>query len=640
MARLKVGTQEFQDAFGKVLSDVEEFTSRMPTHQQLQNAWCDPSLRVALGLDSAESILGRKTQDIQHGAQAIFFDMAADLGTVAGKLVSFPTEALSGLKGLMNSSPVAGVLADADVATIFNGEPAEKGAAVANIALGVGLVAVGTAIPVVGQVGAFVVAIGRSIFNVLQAQKKMLEKQKEEIREKLWQSFPDLQTADSATDAGQVQYGVRPILMTDDWTPIALPRFRGDWVGIERKKGFAFAPGVPTQWSDDFGGDTQAFKPDKGMGLIPGTNVLTSVLQVNLDPRGAAVQNFLKTGMYDPRGAAYPPQNPFNGARYVIDTGTFYEATRNMCILAWEQGQVKGSPLMYRWNVPLMHERWREYCEGGIDFIKQRVFPWWETWGKYKYEEKLADLNLEGFYGSAVFYAIGSWACYLTGGTNFHPTFTKFDLPSGYEGRSAMQTNGMYPDSIYSGAFLPIKNPDNFWERCMGNIYSRTPNIKKTLDDFQAMQRWCLRHTLVCAYVRETDAAFKDTTLLDLLRKMRSALLTSQSRFAVNMLDVPEDEMHNGKDWRDSLLKSGVPKVPNKMQGGLKRVAVDPDDKDPEPERPPLAAGDLVPPAWDPPDQAPSRPTARRWWPLLAGGAGLTLAGGWAWSNRSRLKKP
>lgn len=643
MARLKVGTPEFDEAFKGVLSRVEEFTSRMPTHQQLQNAYLDPSLRVALGLNSEESILGRKSQDIQHGAQAIFFDMAADLDTAAGKLASFPSQALSGLKGVMHSSPIAGTLADADVMAIFSGEPSAQGKAIGNIALGVGLVAVGTAIPIVGQVGAFLVAIGRSIFNVLKAQQAQLEKAKAEAREKLWLSFPDLQTADSVTDAGQVQYGLRAILQTQDWTPIVLPRFRGDWVGIERNKGFAFAPGEATQWSDNFGEDTQAFKPAGGLGLIPGTNILTSVIQVNLDPRGEAVQSFLRTGMYDPRGSAKPPQNPYNGARYVIDTGTFYEATRNMCILAWEQGQAKGSPLMYRFNVPLMHERWREYCEGGIDYIKERVFPWWTKLGEYRHKEKLAELNLEGMYGSAVFYAIGSWACYLSGGTNMHPTFTKFDAPGGYQGSGAqMQSSGMYVDSIYSGAFLPIKDPHPYWANCMGNIYSRDPNIKKTLDDFAGVQRWCLKRTLVCAYVRESDAAFKgDPALLDLLRKMRAALLTSQARLAVNMLDVPEGERHEGADWREKLLKSGVPLVPNKFQGpGLKVTAVDNTDEEPEPARPMLLAGDLVPPAWDPPGQGPNGPTARRWWPYAAGTMGVTLAAGWAWSNRTRLRKP
>lgn len=639
MARLKVGTPEFDAAFKDVLSNVEEFTSRMPTHQQLQNAYLDPSLRVALGLNSAESILGRKSQDIQHGAQAIFFDMAADLNTSAGKLASFPSESLAGLKSVMHSSPIAGTLADADVMNIFSGEPSEAGKAIGNLALGVGLVAVGTAIPIVGQVGAALVWIGRSIYKVLQRQQDQLEKAKEEAREKLWESFPDLQSADSTTDAGQVQYGLRAILQTQDWTAVALPRFKGDWVGIERKKGFAFAPGKATAWSDNFGEDSQAFEPDVGLGLIPGTNILTSVIQVNLDPRGEAVQNFLRTGKHDPRGTAYPPQNPYNGARRVIDTGTFYECTRNMCILAWEQAQVKGSPLMYRFNVPLMHERWRQYCEGGIDYIKERVLPWWGKLGEYRHADKLGELNLEGMYGSAIFFAVGSWACYQTGGTNHNPTFTKYPQPSGYT-PGEMVSGGMYPDSVFSGAFLPIKS-GKYWANCMGNIYSRNPNIKGTLDAFAKVQRWCLKYTLVSAYVRATDAAFNDTDLLDLLRKMRAALLTSQARFAVNMLDVPEDEKHEGSDWRGLLAKSGVPLMPNKFQAGkgVKAAPVETSDAEPEPERPILTAGDLVPPAWDPLDQPPDKPSSRRWWPYYAGGMGLTLAAGWAYSNRTKLKK-
>ena len=341
MARLRVGTPEFEAAFAGVVDRVSEFKSRMPTHQQLQDAFLDPSVRENLGLNSAESILSRKTHDIRLGAQAMFFDVAADLGTETSKYLAFPSELLGGLRSVMQSSPIANALSDSDVLDIFSGDEGKALKAAGTVLLGAGLAAVGTAIPVVGQIGAAVVAIGKGIYSVLEKQKAALDKARDEYRELLWANFPDLQTADSTTDAGQVQYGVRPILASNDWTRLVLPRFRGEWVGVERKKGFAFAPGKTTKWSNMFGEDVQAFEPSGGLGLIPGTNVLTSVIQVSLDPRGQAVQSFLKTGYYDPRVQG-PPTLLRSGAQYVIDTGTFYEATRNLCILAWEQAQVRG----------------------------------------------------------------------------------------------------------------------------------------------------------------------------------------------------------------------------------------------------------------------------------------------------------
>ena len=631
MARIKVGTPEFEAAFANVVDRVSEFKSVMPTHQQLQNAFLEPSLRELLGLNSGDSILARKTKDIQLGAQIMFFDVAADLGMEASKFVAFPSDLLGGLRSVMQASPIGNSLTDADVLAIFSGEPGKAGKAIGNVLLGAGLAAVGTAVPIVGQIGAAVVAIGKAIFAVLDRQRQTLDKARDEVREALWASFPELQSADSITDEGQVQYGLRPILQSNDWTRITLPRFRGDWVGVERKGGFAFAPGKTTKWSDTFGDDVQAFEPSGGLGLIPGTPVLTSVIQVNLNPRGKAVQDFLKNGLYDPRVQG-PPNLLRSGAGYVIDTGTFYEATRNLCVLAWEQAQVKGSPFMYRFDVPLMHERWREYCEGGIDFIKTRVLPWFDTLGKYRKNDKLADLNLEGMFGSAVFYAIGSWACRIDGGTSQHPTFERHPLPSG-TWRDSLKKSGLFPDSVYSGGFLPIQNAEPWWTSCMGNIYTRNPCIKSILDDFQQIQRWCLRRTLVCAYVRESDAAFHDPTLLDLLRKMRAALLKSEERFGLNMLDVAADEMFQGQSWRDQLLKAGVPKVPNKFAKGTKTVGIG-GDNDPEPPRPAFVPADLVPPAWSGDGGRPGR----NWWPAALGATGAALAAGWAITTAAKRR--
>lgn len=598
MVALRYGTPEFTEVFGVDLSNLQEFESTMPTHQQIQNAWLDPSIRVALGLDRFEKIAAYQATDMQRGARSLLFDLVSDLGTSASKFANFPVDKIAGLRACIQSTPILGALTEADVAAVFNAQNPEAALkAAGNVALGVGLAAVGTAIPVVGQIGAAVVALGKAIYSILAAQKKALKKEEAAARQALYQSFPPLQTADSVTDSGIVQNHLRTIMGSQDWTPIFLPRFTGEWVGIERDKGFAFAPGNKVSWSDEFAGDKgEAFEPSGGVGLIPGTSILTSVIQVNLDPRGVAFQSFLNGGG-DPRGAA-TAINPTSGAQYVIDTGSFYTATARLGALAWEWATREGSPYLYRLDAVRMHAAWKAYCDAGIEYLKARVFPWYAKLVQARADGNADNMNLEGFFGAAVYYGVGSWACQQTDGTDQHPVFTRFDTPTGWYREQIKQTR-MYPGSVHSGAFLPIlSEPKPGFQGCMGTIYERNPAIRDVLNKLQERQRSDLRRTIVCAYVRRTDAAFAgDPKLEKLLGDMRSLLLTSSDRFYVNMLDVPEDEMHNGTNWREQLLKSGVPALPNKFSGpkGLKLGS---EDTSPPPRLPPLRVGDPVPGAW------------------------------------------
>jgi hypothetical protein len=153
--------------------------------------------------------------------------------------------------------------------------------------------------------------------------------------------------------------------------------------------------------------------PSGGVGLIPGTTILTSVIQVSLDPRGPAFKAFLNGGG-DPRGP-YSATNPTSGANYVIDTGSFYPATARFAGLAWEWATKPGSPYLYRLDCARMHAAWLDYCEAGIDYLRERVFPWWSK--NLKPDGTMQSRNLEGFFGSAVYYGVGSWACGVLGGT-------------------------------------------------------------------------------------------------------------------------------------------------------------------------------------------------------------------------------
>lgn len=604
MVALRPGSTEFEAAFGASIDAYDDFRSEFPTYQEIQNSWLDPSVGASWGLDRFETTAAKQARDLAKGARLILFDLATDFGTQITKFNNYPTELLGGLKSVIDSTPIGTALTEVDVAEIFDAASQGKaGKALATVTLGVGLAAVGTAIPIVGQIGAALAALAAGIVKIIRAQKAKQDRNDAAVREALYRSFPPLQTADSVTDSGLVQNQVRTMLQTQDWTPLFLPRFKGEWVGIERDKGYAFAQGKVESTSDEFGGDKgEAFVPLGGVGLIPGTTILTSVIQVSLDPRGPAFKAFLNGGG-DPRGP-YSATNPTSGANYVIDTGSFYPATARFAGLAWEWATKPGSPYLYRLDCARMHAAWLDYCEAGIDYLRERVFPWWSK--NLKPDGSLQNRNLEGFFGSAVYYGVGSWACGELGGTTSHPIYTKFDIPSGRH-REHMRKHNLFRNSGYSGGFLPILGePTKGFQSCLGTIYHRNPAIRDTLNALQHRQRHNLKSSLVAAYVRRTDAAFAgDFALQALLDEVRDLLLTSEARKAINMLDVPEDELHRGKDWRAQLLASGVPKFPSKfgIKAGLS--AGDGKPEEPEPEVPPLRVANPVPPAWE--DDRPVR---------------------------------
>jgi hypothetical protein len=601
---LRPGSAEFEAAFGAAVGTYDRFLSEFPTYQDIQNSWLDPSIGASWGLDRFETTAAKQARDLHQGARLLLFDLATDFGTQITKYNNYPTELLGGLKSVIDATPIGTALTEIDVSEIFDAASQGKvGKALTTVTLGVGLAAVGTAIPIVGQIGAALAALAAGIVKIIRAQKAKQDKNDAAVREALYRSFPPLQTADSVTDSGLVQNQVRTILQTQDWTPLFMPRFKGEWVGIERDKGFAFAQGKVESRSDEFGGDKgEAFVPSGGVGLIPGTTILTSVIQVSLDPQGPAFKAFLKGGD-DPRGP-YSATNPTSGANYIIDTGSFYPATARFAGLAWEWATKPGSPYLYRLDCARMHAAWLDYCEAGIDYLRERVFPWWSK--NLKGDGTLQSRNLEGFFGSAVYYGVGSWACQVLGGTTLHPIYTKFDHPYGQH-REQMKSHNLFRNSGYSGGFLPILDePTKGFENCMGTIYYRNPAIRDTLNALQSRQRHNLKYSLVSAYVRRTDAAFAgDLALQTLLDDMRDLLLKSEARKAINMLDVPEDERHRGKDWRAQLLASGVPKVPSKFGVKARLSAGDGKPEEPEPDVPPLRVANPVPPAWE--DDRPIR---------------------------------
>lgn len=547
MARLVFGTPEYERAFGNV-PEVPLFTSNMPEYYALSQAWADPSIRADLGLDNRDALNSKLSKDLQLGSQRMTWAMA-----VPGSAANIQSVLLAGVRELTFSSSISSILPQKEMLKILDplNRPA-GGRGLIGVAVGAALAAAGVAIPIVGQIAGFLVALGSAIFGAVNRNKKKKDLAEAKYREELYKTFPPLQVADSATDT-QIARKIHSLMETEDWTPIFSPRFKGEWVGIERDKGFAFAPGDNTDFSEEFGQDIQSFVPTGGIGCIPNSGIITSVIQVNLDPRGSEMAGFLKNGMYDPR------QQPGAASR-VVDTGVFYGAAANQASLAWswlsEDRGNQGNPLVFRLHVQAMADAWQEYFLSGLDYIRKVALPWWES-------DRDENSNLEGFFASAVFYACGAWTKQISGGTTLHPIYSQFSEPYGVF-RDDMVQERLYRFSENGGAFLPIRGSQLGLTENMGSQWERGPNVKATCVALADQQRYDLEHTFVSMYVRRSAAAFKNKALADVLDARRRAVLKREDRDKIVFDDIPEGETLDGKSLREAATAAGVPKIPKK----------------------------------------------------------------------------
>lgn len=558
MARLIPGTAEYTAAFGAQL-EIPTFTSELPEYYAITQAWADPALRVDLGLDRLDGMNAKIAHDIQAGGRRMVWSLA-----VPGD-ANLPLQLFSAVRELVFSRAISQNLSELQVLEIFDPTKRPPGApGIAGVFIGAALAAVGCAVPIVGQIAGALVAFASLIYRRLNKNKIAQDLQDEKVRQELYKSFPPLAVADSATDT-QIVRRLHAMAETGDLTDIFMPRFKGEWVGIERAKGFAFAPGSTTVDSDVFGEDVQQFEAAGGIGCIPNTGIITSVIQVSLDPQGPEFKRFQKASIPDPR--------ILEGAHErVIDTGTFYKATSDQASLVWstatEDRGLQGNPLLYRLNPQRMADAWQQYFESGLDYIRKKAFGWW---GSVVAGDGSIDKNadLEGFFAPAVFHAVGAFSGRISGGTTMHPIWSLWDKPYGVY-RDEMKQSGLYKFSEYAGTFLPIMDtPKPGFDQSMGSQWDRGPNVKLTCETVAKQQQHDLQYTLVSLYVRRTDGAFvKNPKLVEFLDAKRRTLLTGQSdalrdaRRRAVWPDIPETETLDGESLRALALKAGIPQVP------------------------------------------------------------------------------
>ena len=81
MVALRPGSAAFEAAFGAALSEYDTFKSEFPSHQELQNAWLDPSVGASFGLDRFDTTAAHQARDLHTGSRLPLFDLATDFGT-------------------------------------------------------------------------------------------------------------------------------------------------------------------------------------------------------------------------------------------------------------------------------------------------------------------------------------------------------------------------------------------------------------------------------------------------------------------------------------------------------------------------------------------------------------------------------
>lgn len=604
---------ELYDKIFKGENVPDSFQSKFPNYEELTNGFLDPS--ACLIRMSNKRLNGDQTSDLRESSRVITKDLIRNLGETDTS-INFPSILIDGVFNVVKSENVSETLSDYDV---LNSIVAVKKAntsgigGVPGLVIGGALLTLSVTVPLLGTIASAIVGIATGIAKAIKTSNEKKELKDAGVRAALYKTFPPLQTAGSATDTAMVN-AISPFLKTNDWTCIYAPRFKGDWVGLPRAGGYAFAPGSIEKDVDEFESDvSEKFVPTGAIGVIPGTNIVTSVIQVSLstdpeDPYSGPFQSYMtKSGANNKYG---PDPRTLDGAwSRVNDVGLYYPTTGQVGSMWWQIALQEGNWYKFRIDSIRLHKEWKEYCEGGLAYIRNKCYKWIP-----------GNLNsdYENYFGSGIFYGIGAWSGNVTGGTSMHPSYQTWARPFGYT-RQDLVTANLYKqgdkiNSSKSGGFLPLtavtdkngKFISDWWcDSCMGTIYDRGYDIKSKLDDLRKRQEWDLYSSLASAYCSINDSAFvADDKLTDLLLSRRKLLLEHPDRKLININDVLEDEpglqgIKNSDSWKQQLLDSGVPAK------YIKPIIKGPGKK--------LSLGNNVPPGLKPPgapevDPGPANP--------------------------------
>jgi hypothetical protein len=565
---IDAGTERFAALFGHHPFQTTQFSSRMPPYETLVRCLVDPSICQAGKnpidqIESAMQLFADQTADIVLGTQyMVYKNVVRQVGDIFGATTGMLKQYQPQIDLLMKSVQVGRSLLESDIEDVL----VEAGFGIAMKALG--------AAGWVGKIVAAVIGLGRMIYDVISQRKKIHEQEAAQREARAWALMPPLQEPSADTDSYMANKDVIERMSTGSWTRIFAPRFDPDleWVGVERRTGFAFAPGATEPGKDLFGRPTQAFVPSNGVGLVPGFDFITSVIQVSLPFDDPEIKKWKADRSYS------WPLRP----RMVRDVGSYYANSGRLAAVAWAWATDNdASPDLYKIDVgtptsnrtECLHWQWKRYYQMGFKYLRERVTD----------PNNLMGDDLEYLYGAALACGLGAWQCKYNEelSTTYHPRFLRLD-PKLTRGLPREEMNNAISLEPYGCTMRPkwIKGmaEGNF---CLVSLYDT--HIRETLEKVRARQVHFLRHSLVCAYVRAGWDTFKDPDLRDLLWKMRATLLKHPDRQFVNMEDVPENEtMPNGDDWRKALIKAGAGKNAGPFQlKGRAPGTIEPTDDEP-----------------------------------------------------------
>jgi hypothetical protein len=626
---IEATSEQYKELFGNYPFNVQFFQSAAMPYEAMVACLSDPSICAkdeqnegALLDGPLQNSLGAR--DFRLGTQYMLHSVLTYTASIQG-----PEKIET--NGILSSYGDAATLVMKNFVLSPRMDDEALRQALMDAAFGGGMQALG-AIGPVGKVIAAVIGFAVAIAQTVKARKPAEKRGLEAMRRAVFARMPPMQQPSTFTDDFLIRDRLLPMLQAGDWTDIFSPRFESDtgqWVGIKRRYGYAFAPGRKTGGKDEVGEDADVFDPGPGLGIIPGMDQMTSVIQVSLDFESPAV----KVWQSD-KTRHWPVE-----AQHVVDVGQFYVNTGRLGSVAWAWATQQEQSLdLFKLYVGKpggpgknhLHARWKKYCDGGIEFLHDNAAAWIDA-------DSTRFDDLRYMYGASIACAVGAWRCYVKGGTTYVPEYGQL-LPGNprfemghFDGLQPTYGCVLHPNLVRAVA-------DG--KACLASMYDT--HIRPTLEAVRARQEHYLGASLLCAYVRASWGAFRDAEMLDRLNKMRAKLLEHPDRKLVDLDDVPAGERFNGGDWKDQLRKAGVTSKPGGI--GIKGLGQRPGTIEPGGKPAPKVPEDPGPMPFA--SLAPKRcgrdcQDERRAWKLagIVGGAGLLTAAGFGIQRWRKLRQ-
>lgn len=330
------------------------------------------------------------------------------------------------------------------------------------------------------------------------------------------------------TDLDQFNVSVRDQMTQSwDWTPIFLPRFKGQLSAQVQEDQFgrlvlAFALGDGEVARVDVTGSGKKRKtvfPDEGifnggggLGMIPGGERILSIVQVT-SIKGAVGPSHNHATIFDPRCGSIQLAE-------VIDIGSWYPVTAQGAVSLWDMIWQRGAS-MYTIDPVICRQAWANYFDSiwnGVDRI----------WGRTKWQ------------GNAVDYG---WGCgfFQDGLNQLIHNYTVSSVDGNVGGTMA------WGPQLKTDNYLLGSSDEKVWDR--DNAYTNI--IKPALDKLREAQIWYLENTTMAAYLpieggKDADplaqakpmGCFARKDMRERFVKARHRILNGSAKYDVRLRDV------------------------------------------------------------------------------------------------------